>query len=221
MKNSNDKSSELIAEDTLRPSVLAYGFLFAISCISFVFAGRELSLDFFTGSYTNSVISIDPVAGINLQPFIVSVCVIGILVFSSRFFESNFHSIASVKNTLTKILRHLSTAQALALCLVSAVVEELFFRVTLVPFIGVLSASLLYMLLHVSPAGFFSAWSLEFLFSGLILGMVYQKSGSFIAVCIAHFAFNVYIFYRIRSEWSKNGPSAFLSSFNNHNATRN
>jgi membrane protease YdiL (CAAX protease family) len=86
-----------------------------------------------------------------------------------------------------------------ALALASGVGEEVFFRGALQPSLGLLPTSLLFGLLHIGPDRRFWAWTPWALVMGLLLGVMYEATGSLLGCVVAHVAINYENLQFIRS----------------------
>jgi membrane protease YdiL (CAAX protease family) len=47
----------------------------------------------------------------------------------------------------------------------------------------------------------------------MVLGFIYENSGSLLAVVFPHLLLNIVSMYRYKKEWSKHGTRAFISKF--------
>lgn len=77
-----------------------------------------------------------------------------------------------------------------ALALLSGVGEEVFFRGALQPSLGLVATSILFGLLHIGPDRRFLAWTPWALAMGLILGVIFEATGSLYGCIAAHVAIN-------------------------------
>jgi membrane protease YdiL (CAAX protease family) len=87
---------------------------------------------------------------------------------------------------LAELVGPLSRGGCLALALASGVAEEAFFRGALQPRVGLLAASVLFGLAHLSVTPALRAWTALALASGLGLGLLFEATGSLVAPVTAH-----------------------------------
>lgn len=98
-----------------------------------------------------------------------------------------------------EILGGLDGMAVLALALASGIGEEVFFRGALQPSLGLLPTSLLFGLLHIGPDRRFLMWTPWALVMGLLLGVIYEATGSLLGCVVAHVAINYENLQFIRS----------------------
>lgn len=127
----------------------------------------------------------------------------GLLMILSYFFEDWFPSFRSLKSAITRLLGPCSVFMAFYLALVSAVGEEVLFRGAIQPFAGLVVTSILFGLLHMGPDGRISAWSLWAMLAGLLLGWMFNETGSLWPPIIAHFGVNAVSILRLRRAYRK------------------
>jgi uncharacterized protein len=104
--------------------------------------------------------------------------------------NASFRTTSARLERLVRSLR-LHPALALALALLTGVVEELFFRGWLMPHVGLVVQAALFMLLH--PAGR-SGWMYTLFtgFAGLVFGALVLATGSLVPALVAHVAVNAH-----------------------------
>ncbi|MEK7316004.1 MAG: CPBP family intramembrane glutamic endopeptidase, partial [Candidatus Eisenbacteria bacterium] len=95
-------------------------------------------------------------------------------------------SARALEGELAALVTPLTTSEALALALISAVAEELFFRGALQGAIGFLPAAVLFALLHGGPGRAFRAWGLFALVGGLTLGLYVAEREALGGAILAH-----------------------------------
>ena len=128
---------------------------------------------------------------------------IGVLLVASHMFEDWFSSYRRLRNLIMRLLGGISIPGAIYLALVSAIGEELLFRGAIQPFAGIFLTSIMFGLLHVGPDGKLSAWSLWTMMAGVLLGFMYEQTGSIIAPMITHFGVNAYSLIRLRKHYNR------------------
>jgi membrane protease YdiL (CAAX protease family) len=91
---------------------------------------------------------------------------------------------------LARLLAPLTVSEAVALAVISAVAEELFFRGALQGALGYLPAAVLFALLHAGPGQSFRLWTLFALAGGLTLGALVAGRESLGGAILAHLLVN-------------------------------
>jgi len=122
----------------------------------------------------------------------------GVLLIASHLFEDWFRSYRRLRNLIMRLLGGISAPGAIYLAMLSAIGEELLFRGAIQPFAGLFLTSIMFGLLHVGPDGKISAWSFWTMLAGLLLGYMYEQTGSLMAPMLTHFAVNTYSLLRLR-----------------------
>ncbi len=99
---------------------------------------------------------------------------------------------------------------AFALAIVSSVAEELFFRGTVMPLVGVWGQAILFGLMHPTPK---KAWlyTVFTAFAGLVFGFATLYTGSLYAAIFAHFVINLQGFLEIRKNSLAKKPTFFIT----------
>ena len=106
-----------------------------------------------------------------------------------------------------EIVGGLDGVAVLALALASGIGEEVFFRGALQPSLGLVPTSILFGLLHIGPDRRFLMWTPWALLMGLLLGVMYEATGSLYGCVLAHVAINYENLQFIRSH-DPRAPSA-------------
>ena len=92
-----------------------------------------------------------------------------------------------LETELGKLVANLTSAEAVALAILSAVGEELFFRSALQGAIGLVPAALVFALLHGGPGRSYRAWGLFALVAGLLFGLLVSwRDGAVGSAILAH-----------------------------------
>jgi uncharacterized protein len=97
---------------------------------------------------------------------------------------------AVLEATLANLLGPIGREERIALAVVSAIGEEVFFRGALQGWLGLLPAAALFALLHVGPGKAFRLWTLFALAGGLAFGALVAARGALGAAIVAHLLVN-------------------------------
>ena len=109
----------------------------------------------------------------------------------SRALRGSFGWARQLEEEFSILLSPLTTADALILASTSGFVEELFFRATLQPVFGLWVTSLAFGLLHYPVNRRMIPWTVLATLLGLVFGVVYDRTGSLLAVSLAHGLINL------------------------------
>jgi membrane protease YdiL (CAAX protease family) len=120
----------------------------------------------------------------------------GILLATSYLFELIFPSYIMHLVLFKRILGGLSVFKILYLSLLAAFAEEMFFRAFLQSSLGIEWSFLLLLLLHLTPSGKLTTYSIMSLIKNFILGIVYLYTHWIYGVILLHFFMNVFSFSR-------------------------
>jgi len=123
------------------------------------------------------------------------------LLLMSQSLEAWFTSWRQLRGFILQIFGRTSTPALVWLAFISAMGEELLFRGAIQPLLGVFATSLVFGLLHIGPDRRISAWTLWTVVAGIVLGLLYENTGSLIGPIIAHFAVNAISLVGIRRTW--------------------
>ena len=108
---------------------------------------------------------------------------------------------------LAAVLGPVSTADAIALALLSGFAEELFFRGAVQPAWGWAAATVLFAVLHSGPGPAFRFWTLFALVAGALLGGLMAWRGNLLGPVVGHVLVNAVTLRRLAS---RSGDSARL-----------
>jgi membrane protease YdiL (CAAX protease family) len=164
----------------IRKSTLVYGAMTAVGLVVLQLGHRTLAQAL--------TVPQDPYAAARLA--LIGLLGAGVLLVLSYFFEDWFPSFRDLKSTIMRFLGPCTVIGALYLAAITSVGEELLFRGALQPFAGLVLTSALFGLLHMGKDGVVSAWSVWALLAGLMLGWMYEETGSLWPPIIAHFGVN-------------------------------
>ena len=95
-------------------------------------------------------------------------------------------SARALESDLARLVAPLAASEAIALAIISAFAEELFFRGALQQAVGFLPAAALFALLHAGPGKSFRAWGLFALVGGLTLGLYVAEREALGGAIVAH-----------------------------------
>lgn len=113
-----------------------------------------------------------------------------VLVALSRWLSRSTRAGGAVAERLAETLGPLSLPEIALLSLASGIGEELFFRGALQPRVGLVAASLLFGAAHLVPTRPLALWSLFAAAAGLLLGLLFERTGNLVAPVVAHVAVN-------------------------------
>ncbi len=116
-----------------------------------------------------------------------------------------------LERLLAEILSGLPAPDAVALALISAFAEELFFRGAVQGSLGIVVATVLFALLHTGPGRAFWLWTLFAAVAGLAFGLLVRELGTLLAPMTAHFLVNAVNLTRI-SRAAEKGPASETGS---------
>lgn len=95
-----------------------------------------------------------------------------------------------LERSIASLLEGLVPSDALALALISAFAEELFFRGAVQGSWGIVAATVLFALLHTGPGRPFLLWTLFALVAGAVFGLLALHRGNLLAPVVAHLVVN-------------------------------
>lgn len=112
------------------------------------------------------------------------------LVAASRVFSERSAAGRALTDALAGLIGRPGPGACLLLAVASGVAEELFFRGTLQPRVGLAAASLLFGLAHFVPRRAFLPWSVFAAAAGLCFGLLFERTGNLLAPALAHVLVN-------------------------------
>ena len=102
----------------------------------------------------------------------------------------------------------MTPGEVLLAAVASGVAEELFFRAALQPLLGLWVTSAIFALLHIGPTRDFRSWPGMAFVAGVLLGVLFEWSGSVWPSVLAHGTVNgLNLLYLLRREPSAQEPS--------------
>ncbi len=172
----------------VKKSTIVYGIMIALGLAVVAFGHKTLPKALSIPS--------DPYEAFRLVAIGLLGC--GLLLVLSYFFEDWFASFRELKAVITRYLGPVTAPMAIYLSLITSFGEEILFRGAMQPFAGLVLTSVLFGLLHMGQKGVVSAWSIWALIAGLLLGWIYEDTGSLWPPIIAHFGVNCWSILNLR-----------------------
>jgi membrane protease YdiL (CAAX protease family) len=132
----------------------------------------------------------------NLDPLVVGTGVLHgfgagcILVVLTWLTGARVRALRLLKEEFRSTLGDISSLQILGLALLSGVAEELLFRGTLQPWLGLSWSAVIFGLLHVVPNVVYLPWTIFALITGFIFGWLYENCDTLAAPITAHITVN-------------------------------
>jgi membrane protease YdiL (CAAX protease family) len=120
----------------------------------------------------------------------IGIAVGGLVVLSTRFMVSRFEWARRLHSELRPIASSMTPAGIVVLALLTAFGEELLFRGLLQPWIGLLPQALLFGFLHQIRGPSRWVWAGWATLVGLLLGAIFELSGSLVGPIAAHALIN-------------------------------
>jgi uncharacterized protein len=129
---------------------------------------------------------------------------VGVLLVLVFLFADWFLSFRVFVAAMGKLMHRYSLAAIVYSSAVTAVSEEFLYRLILQPTMGLFFSSVLYAVAHFDRGGPFTVWSLWTFLYSMLLGWIYQGTGSIVTSLTAHFVFNVglTLILRFRYQWT-------------------
>lgn len=115
---------------------------------------------------------------------------VALYVVSSVLVSRTFAWARELEGIFKQLLTPISYLQVALLALVSGFVEEWFFRGILLNHFGLFISAILFGLAHLLPFDRLWIWSAWTMAAGLLLGLIYQASGSLLLVSLIHASIN-------------------------------
>ncbi|HJO22090.1 MAG: CPBP family intramembrane metalloprotease [Myxococcota bacterium] len=108
---------------------------------------------------------------------------------------------AALSRALGQLLGILSWRDCLVLAVLSGVSEEAFFRGALQPQLGLVATSALFGLAHLVPRRELAPWCLFSFAAGLLLGLLFERTGNLLAPSVAHIVVNAVNLRLLSVKW--------------------
>ncbi len=132
---------------------------------------------------------------------------IGIAISSAILLaEQNSRWMQLMDEFLGVMLGSFGTVELILLILLGSVAEELMFRGALQPAIGLGMQAALFAILHTGPARlamFMLPWTVTAFVSGVVLGVLFESTGTLLAPIAAHLTINAIGAVRMRIRYNK------------------
>lgn len=186
-------------QDMLPPLQLLYKSLLIYGCMG----GIGLAVIAFGHKTLTTALSIPALPQAAMKLVVIGGLGAGVLLILSYFFEDWFASYRSLKAQVMHLLGPCSIPVGLSLAVLTVFGEELLFRGAIQPFLGLGLTSVLFGLLHMGKDGVVSAWSLWAVLAGLLIGWMYQATGSLWPCLITHFCVNVVSTLSLRHSYQR------------------
>ncbi len=164
----------------VRSSAIGYGLLFGMSLALAFWQGRLVSLFTFPGW---------PQMGTNV---LIGVLIAVAALSGARAMRGTFQWARTLEEEFRFFLAPLDFAGVLILAVASGIAEETFFRAIMQPVFGLWITSLVFGLLHYPINRRLIPWTLSALAMGFVFGLVYQSTGSLLAVALGHGLINFF-----------------------------
>lgn len=114
-----------------------------------------------------------------------------VVVWLTRLVTARYAWARTLHRDFRELLGPLTTREIIILAAASSIGEELLFRGTLLPWLGVWPQAILFALLHVGPGKRFLTWTASAFVLGVGLGYVAEATGNLGAPIVAHFTINL------------------------------
>lgn len=177
---------------------------------STVFYGVILVVGLMIGHYLHDSLATawaPAAASFSVSQLIILGCLgAGLISIMSYVMEDLASSYRSVREYMVSLVGQLSLMGALYLGVLSAVAEEVLFRMAIQPSVGVFVTSLMFALLHLGPGRALSVWSLLAFLSSLILGWTYDATANLWPAVIGHIGVNLISVLRFRVLYRAGNP---------------
>jgi membrane protease YdiL (CAAX protease family) len=121
---------------------------------------------------------------------VLGICIGGIMVLLTKPVVMRFGFAARLHSDLRPLAMGLSTQMVVILATTSAIGEEALFRGLLLPWIGLLPQAFVFGFLHQTGGSSRWVWMSWATIMGLLLGLMYQLSGSLVGPICAHALIN-------------------------------
>jgi membrane protease YdiL (CAAX protease family) len=122
---------------------------------------------------------------------VIGLAIAFLMVWLTRVVTARYAWARTLHRDFRELLGPLTTYEMIVLAAASAIGEELLFRGTLLPWIGVWPQAMVFALLHVGPGRRFLPWTASAFVLGAGLGYVADATHNLGAPITAHFAINL------------------------------
>lgn len=173
-----------------------------------VLAAIGLMIGYFSHNNLLSVTTVQESLYPHSSLAIIALLLTGVLWIQSQLFRDLFPTYRVIEQALTSTLRGLSPAALIYLSIISAIGEEVLFRVAIQPSIGMLPTALCFALLHSGPLGRLNAWVLSAFIRGLLMAWVFDRTGVLWPSLLGHMMINLIATMTARSTPSTTEPKS-------------
>jgi len=108
---------------------------------------------------------------------------------------------SDLSRALGTLLGPLRWRDCLVLAVLSGVGEEAFFRGALQPQVGLVAASVIFGLAHLAPRRELAPWCLFSFAAGLLLGLLFERTGNLLAPTVTHIVVNTVNLRLLSVKW--------------------
>jgi membrane protease YdiL (CAAX protease family) len=122
---------------------------------------------------------------------LIGLAIAALIVWLTRIVTARFAWAKTLHRDFRELLGPLTTREIIILAAASSIGEELLFRGTLLPWIGVWPQAVIFAFLHVGPGRRFLPWTASALVLGVGLGYVANVTDNLGAPIVAHFTINL------------------------------
>ncbi len=147
-----------------------------------------------------------------LASLLAGLLLAGLTVASTRLLIERTRWAKALRVELRASVEGGRSSELWLLAVASGVAEELLFRGALLPWIGLAASSLVFGAFHFVPTRTLAPWALWATLMGLLLGLVYEETGSLVGPIVAHAAINAVNLHRVARFDPALDPSAPLPS---------
>ncbi len=163
----------------VKPAVVFYGVLLGIGWGWAALMGRSPWFDGAAAAH-RGVVPLDLLVGLVAGALVIAV--------SAALTRTGWGT--ALSRALGTLLGPLSWRDCVVLAVLSGVGEEVFFRGALQPQVGLVAASVIFGLAHLAPRRDLAPWCLFSFAAGLLLGLLFERTGNLMAPIVAHVLVN-------------------------------
>ena len=180
----------------VRASLIGYAILFGMSLALALWQGRLVSMFAFPGW---------PRTGTNI---LIGVLLAVAVLAGGRALGGTFEWARRLEAEFRFLLAPLDLGGIFLLAVASGIAEETFFRAIMQPAFGLWITSLTFGLLHYPMNRRLIPWTFIAIAMGFVFGLVYQSTGSLLAVALAHGLINFFELRRVGAQPPEEPPVA-------------